>query len=230
MLTKERLLDYVNRTTSVAMDRSTFTIGFARRAATYKRADLLFEDMERLKRIHSEVGPIQLLFAGKAHPHDQQAKDLIRRVFHAKTALQQTIRMAYLDNYDMYVGGLLTAGVDLWLNNPEPPLEASGTSGMKAAMNGVPSLSVLDGWWVEGWVEGVTGWAIGRDDHKPGIAADRHRAAAFLYDKLEYVVLPLFYHERDRYIDVMRHAVALNGSYFSTHRMVQQYVIRAYLH
>lgn len=136
--------------------------------------------------------------------------------------------MAYLVDYDMHTCALMTSGVDVWLNTPEPPLEASGTSGMKAAMNGVPSLSVLDGWWVEGWIEGVTGWALGYDGHKSQSHVDRARTAAMLYDKLEYVILPMFYHERERYTHLMRSVIAINGPYFSTHRMVQQYALRAY--
>jgi starch phosphorylase len=123
---------------------------------------------------------------------------------------------------------MLIAGVDVWLNTPQPPLEASGTSGMKAALNGVPSLSVLDGWWIEGHVEGVTGWAIGATGQDPGPADDRFRDAASLYDKLENTVIPSFYRDRDRFLDVMLHAAALNGSFFNTQRMMQQYVLNAY--
>lgn len=225
---KRRLLEYVNRETNSGMVADAFTIGFARRAATYKRADLLFDDIQRLKRINREVGPIQIVYAGKAHPHDQGAKDLIRRVFAAKEALKNDIKIAYLVDYDIDICALMTAGVDIWLNTPEPPLEASGTSGMKAALNGIPSLSVLDGWWVEGCIEGVTGWAIGRDDPKTGATSDRKETAELLYDKLEYVVLPTFYQERDRFLDIMRHSISINGSFFSTHRMLQQYVLQAY--
>jgi len=123
---------------------------------------------------------------------------------------------------------MITSGVDLWLNTPQPPMEASGTSGMKAALNGVPSLSVLDGWWIEGHIEGVTGWSIG--ETRPGQEESRHesRDAQSLYDKLEHIILPLFYRERDRFVDVMRHCIALNGSFFNTHRMMQEYVLKAY--
>ena len=158
---KNRLLDHVNRKTGVAMGVDVLTLGFARRAATYKRGDLLFQDIERLKKIASNAGRVQAIYAGKAHPQDQGGKELIRRIFQIKEALKKDIQVAYLENYDMELGKLMTAGVDLWLNTPQPPLEASGTSGMKAALNGVPSLSVLDGWWIEGCIEGVTGWSIG---------------------------------------------------------------------
>jgi starch phosphorylase len=152
---------------------------------------------------------------------------LIRRIFEIKAALGTKLRLVYLEEYDMRVARLLTAGADLWLNTPQPPLEASGTSGMKAAINGVPSLSILDGWWVEGCIEGVTGWAIGADE---GVEADddRNADAASLYGKLEHVILPMFYADRDRYIDIMRHAIAINGSFFNTERMLDQYVRKAY--
>ena len=152
---------------------------------------------------------------------------MIRRIFEIKAALGHKIRLVYLEEYDMRVARLLTAGADLWLNTPQPPLEASGTSGMKAAINGVPSLSILDGWWVEGCIEGVTGWAIGADE---GVEADDDRSAdaASLYGKLEHVILPMFYADRDRYIDIMRHAIAINGSFFNTERMLDQYVRKAY--
>lgn len=224
---KRRLLEYVNRETNAGMVADAFTIGFARRAATYKRADLLFDDLNRLRRIHRDSGPLQIIYAGKAHPHDQGAKDLIRRIFQAGDALKNDIRVAYLVDYDIDICALMTSGVDLWLNTPEPPLEASGTSGMKAAMNGIPSLSVMDGWWVEGCIEDVTGWSIGKDNPKNPLT-DRRETACFMYDKLEYVVAPMFYRERERYVDVMRHAIAINGSFFSTHRMLQQYVLQAY--
>ncbi len=136
--------------------------------------------------------------------------------------------MAYLGNYDIALGRLLTAGADLWLNTPEVPLEASGTSGMKAALNGVPHFSVLDGWWVEGFIEGVTGWAIGGDHSGPAEKSDRARDAASLYDTLEQHILPFFYHDRERFIEIMRHAIGLNGSFFNTQRIMQQYVVKAY--
>jgi starch phosphorylase len=226
---KRRLIEFVNRQTNAGMDVDVFTIGFARRAAAYKRADLLFEEIARLRRIHAEAGPIQIIFAGKAHPNDGGAKELIRRVFQARHVLREEIKAAYLVDYDIDIGALMTSGVDLWLNTPEPPLEASGTSGMKAALNGVPSLSVLDGWWVEGCIEGVTGWAIGSADPRSPAPADRARTAGILYDKLDYVILPMFYRERDRFTEIMRHAIAVNGAFFNTHRMLQQYIARAYL-
>jgi starch phosphorylase len=223
---KGELIRRVNRETNAGMDVDVFTLGFARRATAYKRADLILRDIERLRRMGRASGGLQLVFAGKAHPRDTQGKDLIRRIVQARDALKGDVRIAYLANYDADLARLMTAGADVWLNTPEPPLEASGTSGMKAAMNGVPSLSILDGWWVEGCIEGVTGWAIGDDGGTR--AHDGSMDAAYLHDKLEKVVLPLFYAGRDRFIDVMRHAIALNGSFFNTQRMIQQYVVKAY--
>jgi starch phosphorylase len=225
---KRRLIQYVNRETNVGMDVDVLTIGFARRAATYKRGDLLFTDIERLKAISSKAGLIQVIYAGKAHPRDQGGKELIKKIFQTKESLKKNIKIAYLENYDMELGKMMTSGVDLWLNTPQPPLEASGTSGMKAALNGVPSLSILDGWWIEGHIEGITGWSIGENEQGMGENRDRTKDALSLYNKLEQVILPLFYHDRDRFIDVMLHSIALNGSFFNTHRMIQQYVLNAY--
>ncbi len=165
--------------------------------------------------------------AAKAHPRDESGKELIRKIFAARDALGDAVRVAYVENYDMALARLFTAGADVWLNTPEPPLEASGTSGMKAALNGVPSLSILDGWWIEGCIEGVTGWAIGRDGRED--AHDVARDAEALYLKLGSVVVPAFYQAREKFLDIMRHAIALNGSFFNTHRMIQQYATKAYL-
>ena len=225
---KRELLHHVNLETNTGMDVDLLTIGFARRAAAYKRADLLFSDIERLRAIASRGGGLQIVYAGKAHPQDEAGKEQIRKVFSARDLLRDKIKIAYLQNYSMEIGKMMTAGVDIWLNTPLPPMEASGTSGMKAAVNGVPSLSVLDGWWIEGCIEGVTGWSIGPPDGKASASADHSNDAASLYDKLEQIVMPLFYDNRDGFLDVMRHAIALNGSFFNTHRMLQQYVLKAY--
>ena len=226
---KRELVQFVNRETNAGLDVDVLTLGFARRSATYKRADLLFRDLDRLRRIAAKAGRLQIIYAGKAHPRDQEGKQLIQRIFQARDALKHDIHICYLPNYDMDLARRLVAGVDVWLNTPEPPMEALGTSGMKAALNGVPSLSVLDGWWIEGCIEGVTGWALGDRDGVTANPGDRAaRDAASLYDKLENVVLPLFYCNRERFLDVMRHAIALNGSFFNTQRMVLQYVLNAY--
>jgi len=223
--TKEALFAEVRHRTSASLDPKVFTIGFARRASTYKRADLLFQDRERLKRIARDVGPIQLVYAGKAHPRDDGGKKIIRQVFEGASSLSEVIRTVYVENYDMSWGRLITSGVDIWLNTPMRPQEASGTSGMKAALNGVPSFSVIDGWWAEGWIEGITGWAIGNTD----IIEDPASEVATLYDKLERQILPMFYGTPNRYTEVMRNAIALNGSFFNTQRMVQQYLANAYM-
>ncbi|MBI1902557.1 MAG: alpha-glucan family phosphorylase, partial [Planctomycetia bacterium] len=225
---KRDLLEDVNHSTNAGMDMDCLTLGFARRATAYKRPDLLFRDLDRLRHIGRHAGKIQAVFAGKAHPQDEPGKELIRKVFAAQRELTGEVRVAYLPNYDIELARRLTAGVDVWLNTPEPPLEASGTSGMKAALNGVPSLSVLDGWWIEGCIEGITGWAIGPDGNGRA-SGDGYRDAMFLYDKLERAVIPAFYRQREKFLDVMRHAIALNGSFFNTHRMMQQYVTKAYL-
>lgn len=226
---KLRLLELVNRHQSPPFDPTVLTIGFGRRASTYKRADLLVSDPERLRAIARTAGGVQVVYAGKAHPHDEEGKRIIEHVFRAREALGSDVPIVYLEDYDMEMARLLTAGADVWLNTPHPPLEASGTSGMKAALNGVPSLSVLDGWWIEGHVEGVTGWAIGSDSRMPLVeTADSAAHAAALYDTLERTVAPLFYRNRDRFTDVMRYAIALNGSFFTAQRMLQEYVVKAY--
>jgi len=227
---KGRLIDEVHRRTGMSLKPDMLTIGFARRATLYKRADLVFSDPGQLMEIVSTVGPIQLVFVGKSHPKDDPGKDLIRRVFHFARQLKDQIPIAYLENYDMELGKLLTSGVDLWLNTPLRPLEASGTSGMKAAHNGVPSFSTLDGWWIEGHIEGVTGWSIGpgpQDLHRQDAANEQD--ARELYHKLRTVIAPMFYRDRDRWIDIMRQAIAFNASFFNTHRMIQQYAANAYV-
>jgi starch phosphorylase len=223
---KRRLIDYVNRETNAALDANVLTLGIARRATAYKRLDLLLDNPDRLETLASKAGGLQVVYGGKAHPDDHEGKALIQRIFAIKHALKH-VRLAYLANYDMTLARLMTAGVDVWINTPEPPLEASGTSGMKAAVNGVPSLSILDGWWIEGHIEGVTGWAIGEDARG---RTPRNRAAdvTALHDKLETVIMPMFYRDRPRFIDVMRHAIALNGSFFTTERMLQEYILKAY--
>ena len=214
---KHALIDYLNQKVDARFDVNHFTIGFARRSTAYKRADLIFKDLEKLKKITAQSGRFQIVFAGKAHPHDEAGKELIQTIYKAREALKNEIAVVYLENYDMDIAKLITSGVDLWLNTPEPPLEASGTSGMKAALNGVPSLSILDGWWLEGHIEGVTGWSI--DEKNPAVS---------LYAKLGENIIPLFYQSRDRFLDVMRNSIALNGSFFNTQRMLQQYVVKAY--
>jgi starch phosphorylase len=226
---KQELLAYVNHQTNSGMDIDVLTLGFARRAATYKRADLLFSDLERLRRLARQVGPLQIIFAGKAHPRDTQGKDLIRRIFQAKEAVKPDIKVAYLANYDTWLARLLTGGVDVWLNTPQPPNEASGTSGMKAALNGVPSLSILDGWWLEGHIENFTGWSIGSPVIHGLEGSECADDADCLYGKLEKVIAPMYYRDRPAFMRAMYGAIAINGAFFNTQRMVQQYVVKAYL-
>jgi starch phosphorylase len=223
---KQQLLAEVEKRTGMRLEPAVMTIGFARRATTYKRTDLLFNDLERLRRIVQQVGPIQVICGGKAHPMDEGGKALIWRIFKAAAALTDSIPVVYLEEYDIGFAKYLCSGADLWLNTPQKPQEASGTSGMKAALNGVPSLSILDGWWIEGHVEGVTGWSIGDGWHSE---TNRDTEIASMYDKLEYIILPMFYEHRNDFANVMRSAIALNGSYFNTQRMMTQYLQNAYL-
>jgi starch phosphorylase len=224
---KARLLEAVNQRTRQVLSDEAFTIGFARRAALYKRADLVLSAPRELIDIVRRVGPLQMIFAGKAHPKDEPGKEMIRRVVQVAKQLEREVTIVYLEDYDMGLAQLLTTGVDLWLNTPQRPLEASGTSGMKAAHNGVPSLSVLDGWWLEGHIEGVTGWSIGSGTAVQEVNAAEE--ARELYQKLRWTIVPMYYLSRDHWIDVMRHTVAFNASFFNTHRMVQQYAANAYV-
>jgi starch phosphorylase len=219
---KEELLAEVGSRTGLVLSPKVLTLGFARRAATYKRATLLFTDPERLKKIASEAGGLQILYAGKAHPQDAPGKALIQQVVAEAAKLSiDNLKIVYLENYAWDLGALLTAGVDVWVNTPKRPYEASGTSGMKAALNGVPSLSILDGWWIEGCIEGFTGWAI--ED-----GANDQEEANSLYTKLENAVVPLYRDSQEKWARLMRTTLAFNGSYFNTNRMVKQYARSAY--
>ncbi len=229
---KAELIKVVKAKTGKVLSPNVFTIGFARRAATYKRADLLFEDYSKLIKTAATF-PIQIVYAGKAHPADEGGKALIKNVIGASKKLANKVKVVYIENYDMDLGRILTSGVDIWLNNPIKPLEASGTSGMKAALNGVPNLSTLDGWWVEGCVEGVTGWEIedredGMSSTKQDLKKERSKTAEVLYSKLENTILPLYYKQNDSYCKIMRNSISLNASYFNTQRMVGQYSYLAY--
>ncbi|MGC2528436.1 MAG: alpha-glucan family phosphorylase [Candidatus Acidiferrum sp.] len=221
---KRELFSEVYKATGVQLSENVATLGFARRAAEYKRADLLFSDLNRLRTIQSNAGPFQIIFGGKAHPRDDTGKAEIRKVFEAAAALRDVIPVVYVSDYDLRWAQLFTAGVDLWLNTPHRPFEASGTSGMKAALNGVPSFSVRDGWWVEGHFEGVTGWSIGYDEDPER----RDVEIASLYDKLERTILPTFYSQPQAYAQIMRSTIAVNGAFFNTQRMLSQYVREAY--
>jgi starch phosphorylase len=223
---KAQLVRTVHARTSTRFEPERFTIGFARRATAYKRPTLLLRDPVRLRRLAAARGPLQVVFAGKAHPHDAEGKRLIREIVNQATQLAPDVRVAYLPDYDLELARDVVAGVDLWLNTPKPPLEASGTSGMKAAHNGVPSLSILDGWWLDGHVEGVTGWSIGRRDG--AAAASDEEDARHLYAALEETILPLYADRPAGWGEVMRLTIALNASFYNTQRMLQEYVIHAY--
>ena len=223
---KQELLTEVERRTGNHFDPQVMTIGFARRAAAYKRHDLLYHNIERLKLMAQRGLRLQIIYGGKAHPRDEGGKVLIRKVFEAANALENCIPVVYLEEYDIALAKYVCSGVDLWLNTPQKPQEASGTSGMKAALNGVPTFSILDGWWIEGHIEGVTGWAIG-DGWQSETNIDRE--ATSLYDKLEQIIMPMYYQRPDQFASIMRSAIALNGSYFNAQRMVTQYMQNAYL-
>jgi starch phosphorylase len=221
---KRTLFEAIKAETGVTLDEFRLTLGFARRAVAYKRAELLLSDPERLKKVAKRSGPLQIIYAGKAHPADEEGKAIIRRVIERASQFDDDVHVIYIPNYDMRWGQLLTSGVDIWVNTPLQPHEASGTSGMKAALNGVPSFSVLDGWWIEGHGEGITGWSIGEDSRGDNPSSE----LASLYNKLGTVIAPLFYSRPAAFAEVMRGTIAFNGSFFNTHRMLHQYVQNAY--
>ena len=220
---KRRLIDKVEARCGVRLDPELPVLGFARRMTAYKRPDLLFTDLDRLRSIAAER-PFQVVLAGKAHPRDEGGKQLIETLHRHIRELRDSVPMAYVPDYDMDVALALVSGVDVWLNTPLRPLEASGTSGMKAAFNGVPNLSVLDGWWIEGCIEGITGWAVGGDSEATGDGD-----AESLYSKLQQVVLPLYYDNRPGWIAVMKGAICKNASFFNSHRMMRRYTTEAYM-
>ncbi len=226
---KKALIDFIHERKAVELDASTLTLGFARRATEYKRATLIFSDLERLKEVN-ERGSLQLIFAGKAHPRDETGKRIIREIFRYKDRLKGMMKIVYLEDYNMEMASNLTSGVDVWLNTPLPPFEASGTSGMKAAHNGVVNFSVLDGWWIEGCVEGVTGWAIGpAPNEQVGEDKRRTRELEDLYSKLKYTIIPTFYDKRDEWIKMMKNAIGKVAYYFNSHRMMRRYITEAYI-
>src|SRR4030042_646046 len=220
---KKTLLDYVKEDTGVEMSPDILTIGFARRATAYKRADLIFTDIARLERIGQ--GKLQIIYGGKAHPKDDSGKRLIEKIFSTKERLKDKIKMAYIKNYEMDTALKMVSGVDVWLNTPLRPREASGTSGMKAAHNGVINFSVLDGWWIEGHIEGFTGWSIGPSPTETMLIDNMDtKDADDLYNKLEYTIIPLFYNDRHGWIRMMQSAIGKNAYYFKNHRMMRRYV------
>ena len=214
---RELLRNRVKNDTGVELFKDRLTIGFARRFATYKRANLVFHDLERLTKIGADK--IQFVFSGKAHPRDNGGKDLIRSIFESASNIESTIPVAFLEDYDMQIGLDMTSGVDIWLNNPIRPMEASGTSGMKAAMNGVPNCSILDGWWPEACIHGKNGWAIGSaEDDRNDI-----RDANNLYNVIENEVLPVWESGIDNWANIMKSSIVASSN-FTGNRMIQDYL------
>ena len=226
---KLRLFARVLETTGRQLDPEVLTLGFARRAATYKRADLLFSNLERFLEVAGNR-KVQFIFAGKSHPSDNGGKALLQKIRKAARDLEESIPIVFIDNYNMEIASLITQGVDLWLNTPMRPREASGTSGMKCALNGIMNFSVLDGWWIEGWIEDVTGWSIGPEPNGGDLSDhyDESLDAIDLYEKLEKKIIPTYYENHDKWLDMMRHTIALNASFFNTHRVVREYASKAY--
>ena len=226
---KEDLIDYVARETGTIMDPNVLTLGYARRATGYKRATLLFAKPEKLEEVNSET-KLQVIYAGKAHPKDTTGKSMIKEIYTYREMLEDTIKIAYIPNYDMDMAAKLTSGVDVWLNTPLPPLEASGTSGMKAAHNGIVNFSVLDGWWIEGCIEGVTGWAIGPPpEESMAPEARMTREIEDLYNKLTYIIGPTYYDRKNEWLELMKNSIGKIAYYFNSHRMMRRYVTEAYL-
>ena len=226
---KENLIRYIRERSEIQLDPDVLTLGFARRFTGYKRATLLFSNLKRLEEINKHK-KIQVVFAGKAHPKDWMGKRLIEEINELKRTLRDIMEIVYLENYNLEMASFYTSGVDVWLNTPIPPFEASGTSGMKAAHNGVINFSVLDGWWVEGCIEGVTGWAIGPSPKEEMEDAERRRLEITqLYDKLDYLITPTFYKNRDEWIKLMKNSIGKVAYYFNSHRMMRRYASEAYL-
>jgi starch phosphorylase len=212
---KRALIEKVLALTGVVLDPRVAILGFARRMTAYKRPELLFADIEKLRSI-ARRRPFQIVLAGKAHPRDEEGKRLVALLHERARSLAGAVPVVYLPDYDLTLAQLLVSGADVWVNTPLPPLEASGTSGMKAAFNGVPSLSVQDGWWLEGCIEGVTGWSV--------------KDAASLYEKLEQIVLSLYYKDDSRgWVEVMKGTIGKSAAYFNSHRMMRRYATEAYL-
>lgn len=226
---KAQLISYANNASNGKLDPDVFTIGFARRSTEYKRATLLFSSLDRLRKINKK-NKIQAIFAGKAHPRDIGGKRLIEQIYGYSKALRSEVEIVYLENYNMDIAAKIVGGVDLWLNTPLRPMEASGTSGMKAAHNGVVNFSVLDGWWIEGWIENLTGWSIGPlPDETMDDQACFQKENEELYNKLEYIITPMFYTRRDEWIRMMKNSIGKIAYYFNSHRMMHKYVTEAYL-
>ncbi|HSV31519.1 MAG TPA: alpha-glucan family phosphorylase [Atribacteraceae bacterium] len=227
---KAKLIDLVRKKTGHEFKPENLTLGFARRITAYKRPYLLFSNLERLRKV-TRQRPLQIVYAGKAHPQDEEGKRIIHHINTIARTLQDSISVAYIEDYGFDIARKIIAGVDVWLNTPEIPMEASGTSGMKAAHNGVLNFSVLDGWWMEGCIEGITGWAIGREvpEHDDPSARIREELDD-LYNKLEYIIFPTYYQQIDTWIKLMKNSIGKIASYFNSHRMMKRYITDAYFH
>jgi glycogen phosphorylase len=222
---KSKLLNFLQKGYNRNLNSDILTIGFARRVDAYKRPDFIFRDMERLRFIAEKFGGLQILFAGKSFPDVSEMEAVISKIFQfSKNGENDKLKIVYLQDYDMEIAKLLVSGCDIWLNNPIKPLEASGTSGMKAALNGVPNFSTLDGWWLEGWIEGQNGWAIGSLESNNEV-----QELEDLYVKLEKLILPIYHFDSKKWLKLRKNAISLNGSYFNTHRMINEYLLKAYL-
>ncbi|GAB4146232.1 MAG: alpha-glucan family phosphorylase [Patescibacteria group bacterium] len=222
---KLELMQFLSNYAVDKIDPEIFTIGFARRAVGYKRSNLIFNDRDRLNRIASKHGKLQLIFSGKAYPGDSDAERVVEEIYQISKDMGDSLMVVYVPDYNIEISKKLVSGVDLWLNNPIVPQEASGTSGMKASLNGVPNFSTLDGWWVEGCVEGVTGWSVGDGCVGPECVKVELED---MYHKLEDIILPMYYNDKTAWAHIQRNCIGLNGSYFNTHRMLQEYILKAY--
>lgn len=223
---KANLAEYLNSHGYEDFDKHAFTIGFARRTTGYKRADFVLTQVDRLRAIAKKYGKLQIVFSGKAYPTDAEGKSLVHKLIEATKLSDDNLKIAFIPDYDMDVAKTIILGVDLWLNNPLPPLEASGTSGMKASLNGIPNFSILDGWWVEGHLEDQTGWSIGQDLCQ----GDTCKLIEIedLYSKLENQIYEAWI-DRKAWARIIKSCIALNGTYFNTNRVVQEYFLISYL-
>jgi glycogen phosphorylase len=224
---KQSLFQYIYSKQNILLDPKVFTIGFARRMVGYKRANFIFTNYERLLEIAKKMGGLQIVFSGKAYPNEPNGEEMVKQIYNLSKMENKFLKIVYLQDYNMEVGHLMTSGVDIWLNNPIVPLEASGTSGMKASLNGVPNISTMDGWWVEGWTEGVTGWALGENEMSEEKLSEAQLKD--LYDKLENVIIPLYKDNFEDWLKIQRNCIAINASHFNTNRMLNEYLIKAYL-
>lgn len=223
---KKELIKFVKDRTGVNLDQSKLLIGFSRRAAPYKRSNLIFRKTDVIAPLLLS-GKVQIIFSGKAHPLDDTGKDIISKLVAMSKKYPHSV--VFLENYDMTIGSMLTRGSDIWLNNPIRPMEASGTSGMKAAMNGVLNCSTLDGWWPETCIDGVNGWQFGNGMTKDDVEdIDEHDGDA-LYDTLINRVIPIYYDDKEKWVDMMKESIKSTKDYFSTKRMLREYYEKLYI-